>query len=105
MIFDRISSKYVGLAFTYGFTRKLVYTHNQEYKEIDFVDLKKIVKKTPILYTDRLIFATLAGCRSIITSPIEIIRDIRYLEKKYRNIKEDKIETNVDYVSVMFSID
>ncbi len=102
-----IGVKYLGTVFTYGFVRKLVYTNNLEYKEVRYEGCKKIVNKTPILYIDRLMFAILAGYRSILTHPFEIIRDIRYLEKKYRNIKDinDDVDINITYNSVMFSID
>jgi hypothetical protein len=93
---------YIRLAFTYGFIRKYVYTKDVEYKRIEY----KKIYTSPILYTDYFLFSTFSGFRTLFMFPYEILRDIRQIEMKIRNIKPiEQPEKDISFLSILRKID
>ena len=70
-----ILNKYIGLSFTYGFLRKIIYTNYEK-------------KEKPVLLTDNIMIYTWSGIRCIAYFPLDIIMDIRNIEIISRKIKQ-----------------
>jgi hypothetical protein len=91
------SNKYLKFTFIYGFTRSFVYKKDIEYNILE--------SRSPILYTDHLILSTFSGFRSIFMFPYEIIRDVRQIEMKMRNIQKNQVKDEyIDFLSLLIKL-
>ena len=96
MIHPKTLFNYFGIAFSYGFIRKMIYVKDiKQYEDH---------KKTPLLYTDRLLLSTYGGFASMYMFPFYLLVDIRNIEILSR--KDVKIipYEYTDYGSLFLSV-
>ncbi len=74
--------KYLSVAFSYGFMRKLLYTKDlKEYTEIK----SSKTYTSPILYSDYLYLSIYSGLTSLYLFPMLVSIDIRNLEMRMKD--------------------
>ena len=100
--------RYFGTAFMYSGMRKMVYTWDSKYRDVDYKDHKKIISERPILYVDRYMHFVFGGLLGMVNFPIYLFNDIRNIEMYARNIKKPsyllKQGDEQGFLDVMFDL-
>ena len=85
--------RYFGTAFMYSGVRKMVYTWDSKYRDIDYKDHKKIISERPILYVDRCMHFVFGGLLGMVNFPIYLFNDIRNIEM-YADRKSTRLNSS-----------
>ena len=92
--------RYVACAFTYGALRKVAYTWNTKYQKTVYdKQLNKTVETSPILATDRVLLAGLAGLETVYLAPVFVLCDVRNAEMKLRGVESFHRASTSSYTS------
>jgi hypothetical protein len=94
-------NKYFGIAFTYGFLRKITYLNDiKEYTLYE--NGKKYV--TPLLMTDSIFASIFGGFQSIYALPFFVLADIRNMEIFLKDKNKVVYNNEYTYSDILYNL-